>query len=619
MAKKITLLLLLSVSLYSQHVNRTAIINSGEYYFGTGISRDVRESCDLALKELTSQIAVHVAHSFERVVTESSGALEDNVESILNTHAAATLRNVNTIKRSTNDGRIEAFCYLKKNEVEKIWEERKQLIADMVEKAHLYIVENNVSHALKLNYFAALLLNSLPDQNVDYKGVNYTTEIPKKVNEILLNTHFAYLGDSLISENEREVTLRMMYRKKPAAIVDFVFWDGANQVAVQGRDGMATFRLVGASVKFEELKLNIKTAYYENRKEYGIIETLWDLVKRPEFHAFKVVRLEKTEAHPAQLVLPEGPMFTSRDYKYNFDIAYEEGITVAKHVAQTIMLEASQLLEILEEGNLDDVASSYTYDPFLFEKISDYVTHNQPKPLDRNIGGVLNKTKSGWELRRIRMLHTYPTIHKQTTEYLVLDFDENGELIDLNTCISDGLYQKFVMQAEHGNDWGNRQEIIKFLEKYRTAYLTRDIKTVDMMFAEEAIIIVGRKLETRKLPENMVRYEPFGRQPGYDYIKLTKKEYLQRQRRIFQSVEDIFLDFSTFNIVRKNSHPSIYGVEMRQTYLSTNYGDEGYLFLLIDFDPDTLADNPLIYVRAWQPNAWSREEIIRTGHFIVHR
>jgi hypothetical protein len=116
-----------------------------------------------------------------------------------------------------------------------------------------------------------------------------------------------------------------------------------------------------------------------------------------------------------------------------------------------------------------------------------------------------------------------------------------------------------------------------------------------------------------------VRYQPFGKQPDIAYLKMTKQEYVERQRKIFTSVQDIFLDFSSFNIIRKNNQPSIYGVEMRQTYLSTGYGDEGYLFLLIDFQPDTLSKDPLIYVRAWQPNAWSREEMIRTGDFVVHK
>lgn len=609
---------LLTISTQAQFINRAAIINSGEYYYGSGISHDANEATDHALKELTSQIAVHVAHSFEQVVTEKGGKLNENVESILNTHSAATLRNVNTIKNPTADGRIEAFCYLKKSEVEQIFNERRQLIADMVDKAQQYAQEYNVAHALKLYYFAAILLNSLPDEQVVYEGVNYTTEIPKRINAIILNTGFAFLEDSLLSDKERLITLRVRHEKQPAALVDFTFWDGANQVSVQGRDGLATFRLVGASVKFEELKLTLKTAYYENRKEYGVIETLWDLVKRPVFQSQKTVRLQKTaemeeEIQQAKKLAPA--QIALKNCKYNFAVKLEEDVPVA----EKILIETNQFLEVLETGSFDSVKAHYASDSFLCAKVSNYIKYNHPEPLDKNIEGEFNKTANGYELRRIRVLHSYPTINKQTTDYLVLDFNEQGQLVDLNTCIYDQLYQRFVKAGEYGEDWGNRQEIIKFLEKYRTAYLTRDIQTVDLMFAEDAIIIVGRKLQTRKLPENVVQYQPFGKQPDYEYLKFTKQQYLERQRVIFQSVQDLCLDFSTFNIVRKNNQPSIYGVEMRQSYASTVYADEGYLFLLIDFDPDTLANNPLIYVRAWQPNAWSKEEMIRTGDFVVHK
>ncbi len=135
------------------------------------------------------------------------------------------------------------------------------------------------------------------------------------------------------------------------------------------------------------------------------------------------------------------------------------------------------------------------------------------------------------------------------------------------------------------------------------------------MFAEDAIIIIGRKLERRKLPENAVRYEKLGAQPDHDYLRLSKERYLQRQKQIFVQNQDISLDFSTFNIIKKNDQDSVYGVEMRQSYTSTTYGDEGYLFLLVDFREK----DPLIYVRAWQPNAWSSDELIRTANFKIHK
>ena len=127
MKKMIFLLVFISHALFAQDVDKQFIIRSGQYYYGTGVSQDENEARDRALSELTSQIAVHVASSFRRVVTETGEKFNDSVESILNTHAAATLRNVHTIKRPASGGMIEVFCYLKKSEVEKIFNVKTKL------------------------------------------------------------------------------------------------------------------------------------------------------------------------------------------------------------------------------------------------------------------------------------------------------------------------------------------------------------------------------------------------------------------------------------------------------------------------------------------------------------
>jgi len=176
------------------------------------------------------------------------------------------------------------------------------------------------------------------------------------------------------------------------------------------------------------------------------------------------------------------------------------------------------------------------------------------------------------------------------------------------------MYKKLSNSSEVSSDRDKRLEIIKFIEKYRTAYITRDIQTVDIMFAEDALIIVGRRIKRKKLSADMVTYHKFKNEPDYKYLKFTKKEYIRRQRKIFESQEDISLDFSSFDITKKND-VSVYGVQMRQNYASTTYSDEGYLFLLIDFQQH----DPLIYVRVWQPKAWSKDELYKLGNFKIHR
>ena len=65
----------------------------------------------------------------------------------------------------------------------------------------------------------------------------------------------------------------------------------------------------------------------------------------------------------------------------------------------------------------------------------------------------------------------------------------------------------------------------------------------------------------------------------------------------FQSNEFINLRFAD-NEIRKAGSGEIYGIQIKQDYFSSNYGDTGYLFLMVDLND---REKPLIHVRAWQP------------------
>ena len=599
------LLLSSSNSAPAEPVNKSEIMNSGQYYYGTGVSQNVTEARDLAMEELTTQIAVQVASSFERKLNETSAGIDESVKSILKTHTTATLKNMHQIKSALPDGRIEVFCYLKKSEVARIFQERKKLIADMSGKAKDFAKQGNISYSLKLYYFANLLLNSIPDEYVNYEGINYTLEVPNRINELIMHTQFSFLESKKINKKEREITLHAIHLGKPVALLDFTFWDGANQVSVQARDGLATLLLFGASVNFNELKLNVKYAYYENRNEYALISDLWSLVKHPVFSGNKNVKLVKKDPKTIESI--------EKQRKESLATYMQEKIPYT--VEQNIEQEANKFFNYIKKPNLIKKNNPYVDDVYLNSKIQNYLKNNKPKVQDDKLNANINKTNWGYELRSIRMLHNYPSIHRTGTEYLVLDFDKDGKLKDLNLSISSNLFGKFVKQAQYGKDWGNRLVIIKFLEKYRTAYLTRDIETIDMMFAEDALIIIGREIKRHQMPDNMVKYAKLDQQPDYEYIKLKKADYLKRQINVFKVQQDIALDFGSLDIIKKNNVDNVYGVEMRQSYASTTYADEGYLFLLIDFNEQ----DPLIYVRAWQPNSWSDEELIKTANFRIYR
>lgn len=248
-------------------------------------------------------------------------------------------------------------------------------------------------------------------------------------------------------------------------------------------------------------------------------------------------------------------------------------------------------------------------------KLNNLLKFNAPSLVDDKITADVNKTYSGWEVRKIRVLNRYPSLNKQALEYLVLDFTNEGKLEDVSLGIMDGVYEEFVRQGDSASDWGNRQVIIKFVEKYRTAFQTRDIATLDSIFAEEAVIIVGRVLRRSKQTDTYAYVRLTDDQPEYETIRYTKEQYLKNQRKVFEAQRDIYVGHSTFKINRKNKHPGVYGISMRQHYNSTSYADEGYLFLLVDFNEAL----PQIYVRSWQPKEWSEESLAKLANFNINK
>ena len=78
----------------------------------------------------------------------------------------------------------------------------------------------------------------------------------------------------------------------------------------------------------------------------------------------------------------------------------------------------------------------------------------------------------------------------------------------------------------------------------------------------------------------------------------SKAEYLEELERCFKSNEFINIRFADNTIEKAGRGGEVYGIHIKQDYYSTNYGDNGYLFLMVDLnDPK----QPIIKVRVWMP------------------
>jgi hypothetical protein len=589
----------------AQQPTRPEVERSGNYYFGAGVATDENRARDEALSAISSMIAVTVAGSFETSASETDMHYTESATSIIKTYSTATLRNVETIRSIRPDGRIEIFGYIAKSKVSEIYNQRKRLIRSLYEEGQRNEQTGNLAFALKQWYFAIVLLKSIPEQHVVVEGTNLTVELPASINKVLQGLRFETSADHQISTGIREIGFRATYSGRPVSLLHYRFWDGRDNNGIgQVRDGLSTIRLAGSSASFDRITLYPQYEYYTARTENKTVEELWELIKRPEFDNAITISLKEEN-------LTTLPPKQSGTIPTQLTLECEEEISVFEQ----ILGNAEKLIHLLNADDRSTASGYFKNDSFLSEKVSDYMLHNKPRVIGSIQNAVISRTRTGFEVRKIRVLHTYPTINRQATEYLVLDFDGQGALTDLNLCITDDLYKKFVSQADFARDWEQRQEIIKFVEKYRTAYHTRDMNTIDLMFAEEALILIGRKIETHKVKHNEVAYNRLPGQPDFETIQLTKKEYLIRQKSIFDYQQDIFIDFSTFDIAAKSNASNVYGVQMRQHYSSTTYADEGYLFLLIDFHEK----DPLIYIRAWQPNEWDSSALVNSANFRVFK
>ena len=203
-------------------------------------------------------------------------------------------------------------------------------------------------------------------------------------------------------------------------------------------------------------------------------------------------------------------------------------------------------------------------------------------------------TGSGYQIRNIP-LEMRPVSDEKfnESEYqeAVISFDKQGRLESFYLSISMNLYMNVVRGNKELTDLRRRQLILDYVEKFRTSYNQKDIRFLEQIFSDDALIITGKVIKQKKdhiaLPDKII------------YKKQTKQEYLTNLRRVFAVNSYIRVTFDDIKVMRHPVNPNFYGVTLHQGYTSNNYHDEGYLFLLWDFTDE---DMPQIHVRTWQPD-----------------
>jgi hypothetical protein len=208
-------------------------------------------------------------------------------------------------------------------------------------------------------------------------------------------------------------------------------------------------------------------------------------------------------------------------------------------------------------------------------------------------------TGTGYQVRNIP-LEMKPTGEREfgEDEYqeAVISFDKQGNVESFYLSISMNLYMNVIKSNLELTDLRRRQLILDYVEQFRTAYNQKDIKFLNQVFSDDALIITGTVIQQK-------HSEGFST-PKIKYNKLSKEQYIQKLRGIFARNSYIKVTFDEIEVMRHPVNPNFYGVTLLQGWTAgklkgEDYHDEGYLFLLWDFTNESA---PQIHVRTWQPD-----------------
>lgn len=224
-------------------------------------------------------------------------------------------------------------------------------------------------------------------------------------------------------------------------------------------------------------------------------------------------------------------------------------------------------------------------------------------------------TGSGYQVRNIPLLMRPINGDKlDDDEYqeAVINFDKQGNIVSFHISISMNLYMNVVKSNMELTDLRRRQLILDYVEQFRTSYNQKDIKFLQQVFSDDALIITGRVIKQKSgdmmpLPDKIT------------YTKHTKQDYISHLRQVFSSNKQVKVTFDAIEVMRHPANENIYGVTLHQGWSSDRYHDDGYLFILWDFKDE---NHPTIHVRTWQPDMFNgkalpKEDIFSLSDFDI--
>lgn len=586
-----TIVLLLLYSLVSNAQSVEEIQQSPDFLWGTGNAPTLKKADNDALAALVSQISTKVSASFEQLTegtTEGDKAVADETfKSVINTYSRATLNNTRRIVIQ-NEPEAVIMRYIKVSEIQRIFEGRKNKLLNFAQEARQAEKKAQVADALRYYYWALVLLQSYPDGNFltmeDEAGKEQllSAYIPKQMNDIF--SHINLSVERVHTDgNLKTVYLKVLYKDRPACNYDYTYFDGRDWSNVfSAKDGRGIIELPAiANID----GLSVKTEYaFEG--EANIDNELAEVMQTVNLSAMRNAYL-KVDGTCMKNALEEPDKQLANVTKEGKETNAKMHFLSNKETSSYLntMLKVENAIRTQNFTELTGLCTETGLD--MFNRLIKYGNAKiirQPDYQFLECGGEIT-------CRSLPMSFSFEGNRRTFVEDVVFLMNKEAKINGLSFALNKPAVEDIMNRTAWGDTVKN--VLINFLESYKTAYALKRYDYINSIFSDDALIITGSVLKHSAVGEK----QPMDKHV-VKYTKQTKQEYMKKLEYIFKSSEFINLRFADNQVRKSGVGGEVYGIQIKQDYFSSSYGDTGYLFLMVDLNNP---EEPLIHVRTWQP------------------
>lgn len=590
----------------SKKFDSESIKNNPEYYWGMSQVMDSQdEAMEASLDNLYSNIANKCNPDAIYATTDEQNVHLVNIIKTFDNKIKQKIIEQVPLVEDFEDEQYSYFIYMKRSDFNAMCDERYKSVVRLALRGYECENDDNlqIEDALRNYYWSLMLCLAHPQGEsltikIDDEEVNAYNWLIDRINGsdgVLNSFSFILPKENAIEETSEGLIVNLNVRSTtgiPVSNLQFDYYNGQKYIPTSVNDGTAA-----VIIQPDRTTINIRIEY--EFKNESTIETEVHKVLHTLEHNIKFKNIKHTiNLDNAMKDKEIKPVLTEMNLEYNnewrkidgkFDVKDSDYMKIMKDV------EAA-----LQSRNYTSVRHHFTDEGYgMLDTLSKYGKMTIIGEQDYNFLKMGNQVIC----RDINMQFDFRN-NVSFNRDVVFRFDsETRKIVSIAFRLSSITERDIVTKSKWSEE--ARLTLINFLEDYQTAYALKRHDYLESIYSDDALIIVGHVVKKTVIPDQaQFNFSD-------DDVKLMqydKNTYFKNLARTFNSQDYINIKFESTDFTRAKSSTNreVYGVRLLQRYYSTTYGDVGYLFLLVDLTDE----NPLIHVRAWQPDEVELEKLM---------